>query len=71
MVVMNTQLSTGLPGLDRAIKGIIPGDNVVWRVNMIDDYLAFVKPYCKSARIQQKKLAYFRFAKHKPPLTGH
>ncbi|HOE12946.1 MAG TPA: PEP/pyruvate-binding domain-containing protein [bacterium] len=70
MVMMNAQLSTGLPGLDRVIRGIIPGDNVVWRVDSIDDYLAFVKPYCSSAIRLERKLVYFRFAKHDPLLTG-
>lgn len=70
MVIINAQLSTGLPGFDRVIKGIIPGDNVVWQVDSIEDYLAFVQPYCESAHKLERKLVYFRFAKHQPLLTA-
>ena len=30
-------LSTGLPGLDRMIRGVLPGDNIVWQVDAIED----------------------------------
>ncbi len=64
MMTNDIQLSTGLPGLDRVLKGFIPGDNIVWQVSAVEDYLAFVKPFCISARKQEKRLVYFRFAKH-------
>ena len=35
-----TALTTGLPGLDQVLKGILPGDNIVWQVDTIGDYLA-------------------------------
>jgi hypothetical protein len=31
-------LSTGLPGLDRVFTGILPGDNIVWQVDVVEDY---------------------------------
>jgi hypothetical protein len=66
MVTPDT-LTTGLPGLDRVLKGVIAGDNIVWRVDDIDEYLAFVRPYCAAALAQGRRLLYFRFADH-PPL---
>ena len=44
------QLSTGLKGFDAVVNGIIAGDNIVWQVDSIDDYLPFVRPYCKFAK---------------------
>ncbi len=55
---------TGLPGLDQALKGVRLGDNVVFQVNTIDDYIRFVHPFCRKAYEQKRKLIYFRFADH-------
>jgi hypothetical protein len=69
MTIANPQFSLGLPGLDRMIRGVIPGDNLVWEVDSVEDYVPFVKPYCQSALARGQKLIYFRFASH-PPLVG-
>ncbi|MCP4258790.1 MAG: pyruvate, phosphate dikinase [Planctomycetes bacterium] len=60
-----TQPSTGLPALDKILHGIRPGDNIVWQVDSIDDYLPFVKPFVAGAQNEGRKIVYFRFAKHK------
>ncbi len=57
-------MTTGLPGLDKVLKGLLPGDNVVWQVDSIEDYQAIVAPYCRAAIVNGKKLVYFRFARH-------
>lgn len=62
----NAHLSSGLPGLDRVFQGLRAGDNVVWQVDSVKDYLPFVKPYYANAIAQGKRLIYFRFAKHEP-----
>lgn len=62
----DAQLSTGLPGLDRVLRGLIPGDNIVWQVDSIRDYAPFVKPYYEFARSKGRKLVYFRFGDHEP-----
>lgn len=59
-------LTTGLPGLDRVLKGLIAGDNIVWRMDYIEDYAAVALPYCVAARDSGRKLVYFRFADHEP-----
>lgn len=62
-------LSTGLSELDRLLRGLIPGDNVVWRGEFIEDYLAFVRPYCEHALHSGRTLVYLRFAHHPPLLS--
>jgi hypothetical protein len=59
-----SRCSTGLPALDRVLGGLIPGDNVVWQVGSIEDYLPFVRPYCETALRQGRKLIYFHFERH-------
>ncbi len=61
-----TTLSTGLPGLDQVLKGILPGDNIVWQVDAIGDYLAVVEPFCRAGVQAGRKVIYFRFASHAP-----
>jgi len=62
----DTQLTTGIRGLDRVLKGLIPGDNIVWQVDSVEDYRPFLQPYCESALATGRRLVYFRFAKHEP-----
>lgn len=59
-------LSTGVDGLDCVLKGLIAGDNIVWRMDAIEDYLAVVRPFCVAAQQHGRKLIYFRFACHAP-----
>jgi hypothetical protein len=58
--------STGIDGLDVVLTGLEKGDNVVWQVDSIDDFAAFVDPYVKRAQQQGRKLIYLRFADHRP-----
>lgn len=58
------QFSTGLPALDKILHGIRPGDNVVWQVDSINDYIPFIEPLVKNALNKGEKVIYFRFAKH-------
>lgn len=57
-------LSTGIKGLDTVLKGIRPGDNIVWQVESARDYIPFVHPFCRRAFEEKRKLIYFRFADH-------
>ncbi|TFH14583.1 MAG: pyruvate, phosphate dikinase [Lentisphaerales bacterium] len=63
-------LTTGLTGLDEVLKGLLAGDNIVWQVDDIDDYLALVRPYCEAAKSNGKRIVYFRFASHEPLMSG-
>ncbi|MGD9128714.1 MAG: PEP/pyruvate-binding domain-containing protein [Planctomycetia bacterium] len=60
-------LTTGLPGLDRALRGLLPGDNIVWRFDSTDAYAPFVRPFSEIAGERGRRLTYFRFGNH-PPL---
>ena len=62
-------IGTGLPELDRLLRGLIPGDNVVWRVNDIEDYAAFVQPYVEQGLASGNQVIYFRFSSHEPLLA--
>ena len=66
MAQVDAQLSTGLTGLDKLLRGLIPGDNIVWQIDTINDFIPFAKPYCRNALDKGKRLIYFRFARHQP-----
>ena len=67
-MVNEAQLSTGIPGLDRLLRGLIAGDNLVWQVDRLEDFAPFVPPLCRHAIAHGKTIVYFRFADH-PPLV--
>jgi len=56
--------NTGLPGLDEILEGVRLGDNVVFQVDTVEDYVRFVHPFCRGAQQAKKDLIYFRFAQH-------
>jgi hypothetical protein len=73
MAAIDAQVSTGLTGLDRVFRGIMAGDNIVWQVDSIGDYVPLVEPFVRCAREKGRKLVYFRFARHHaliPDLPG-
>src|SRR5512142_1862460 len=61
-----TPPSTGLSSLDGVLRGLRPGDNVVWQVESVDDYASLVHPFVEAALADGRKLVYFRFARHAP-----
>lgn len=61
-------MSTGLAGLDGVLLNLRGGDNVVWEVDNVRDYVPFLEPYVKEARRLGRRLIYFRFARHEPLL---
>lgn len=67
-MAMDVQLSTGIPGLDRLLRGLIAGDNLVWQVDSVADFAPFVPPFCRHALARGRRIVYFRFADH-PPLV--
>jgi pyruvate,water dikinase len=58
--------STGVAALDRVVEGLRPGDNVVWQVDSVEDYVPFVEPFVARALADGRRLVYFRFARHAP-----
>ncbi|MDD5432538.1 MAG: PEP/pyruvate-binding domain-containing protein [Candidatus Omnitrophica bacterium] len=58
-------ISTGIKGLDNVITGLRLGDNVVWQIDDMNDYIDLVKPFVRQALKEKKKVIYMRFATHK------
>ena len=64
MVKSNPRLSTGIAGLDEILQMILPGDNLVWQINSMEEYRPFARAFADEAVRQGKRLVYFRFARH-------
>ena len=65
------KVSTGLKGLDEIIDNLRIGDNVVWRVDDIEEYAFFVQSYVSRALKDNRRVVYMRFAQHKPLVKQH
>ncbi|MCL2186749.1 MAG: PEP/pyruvate-binding domain-containing protein [Treponema sp.] len=65
-MTIDKRVSTGLSGLDQVIDQLRLGDNVVWQVQSIDDYLKVVRPYIDQSKRDGRRLVYFRFGNHPP-----
>jgi pyruvate, water dikinase len=59
--------STGMPGLDSVLGGLLPGDNIVWQVAAVAHYKTLVTPFVETSAQQERELIYFRFGEN-PPL---
>ncbi len=60
--------TTGLSGLDTVLRGVQRGDNIVWQIQSLDEYCSLVTRYAEAAKVQKRRLIYFRFAEHWPLL---
>ena len=56
--------TTGLPELDRALTGLLAGDNIVWNLETPDPYPLLARPFAEAARRDGRDLLYFRFGAH-------
>lgn len=65
----NQRASSGNTGLDSVLDGLRDGDNVVWQISRIEEYVPFIAPFCSEAKKRGLPLVYFRFARHNPLLT--
>jgi pyruvate, water dikinase len=63
-------LTSGISGLDKVLRGILSGDNIVWQVDSTEEYQELVTPYGRAAVRNGRKLVYFRFAHHRALLTA-
>ncbi|MDT8440634.1 MAG: PEP/pyruvate-binding domain-containing protein [Desulfuromonadales bacterium] len=64
------RVSTGFSGLDEIVDDLRIGDNVVWKVDAVDDYRYFVHPFVDRALAAGRTVVYFRFGQHPPLLTA-
>ena len=61
-------IRSGVPALDNVLQGIRLGDNVVWQINELEDYISFARPFAKQTIADKYPLFYLRFASHPPIL---
>ncbi|MCK5128443.1 MAG: hypothetical protein KAQ68_01215 [Clostridiales bacterium] len=59
-----TQASTGHNGLDLILDQLRFGDNVVWQIDNIKDYMQHTNLFVKKSLEETKKVIYMRFADH-------
>ena len=55
-------VSSGIAALDTIIEGLRLGDNVVWQVDRLDNYLRVVQPFVSRAVSEARTVVYVRFA---------
>jgi len=63
--------STGIKGLDTVLDDLRWGDNVVWQVENIQEYINIVGPFVEQALQNQQRIVYMRFGQHPPILKPH
>lgn len=63
-MAIGNKVSTGITGLDQVVNMLRLGDNVVWQVQSIEDYLKVVRPYVEQAKADGRRLVYLRFGSH-------
>jgi pyruvate,water dikinase len=59
-------IRSGIERLDEIIQGFRLGDNVVWKVESLQDYVAFAEPFVEQAIEDGRRCVYMRFAPHEP-----
>ena len=62
------ELSTGITELDDLLQGLIPGDNIVWQIDDLQDYSFFAEKFAREAVAAKLECIYFRFGSHPPIL---
>ena len=60
------RIKSGILQLDETLDNIRLGDNVVWQVSNLDEFLYFVKPFVKQALEDNRNLIYINFGQHEP-----
>ncbi|PKM49616.1 MAG: hypothetical protein CVV02_15385 [Firmicutes bacterium HGW-Firmicutes-7] len=60
------QINSGMPALDEIINHIWLGDNVVWKVDTLEDYIQYARAFASTAKKEGRKILYIRFASHVP-----
>ncbi len=61
-------VSSGIEAFDEVVHGLRLGDNVVWQVEDLHDYVGFAEPFLAHAVAEQRRCVYMRFAPHAPVL---
>jgi hypothetical protein len=67
-------IGSGIPALDNILQGLRLGDNVVWQVDGLDNYLKVALPFVRQALQDRRTVIYVRFIPHfsiLEPLSGY
>ncbi len=73
MNLKSNVIRSGISTLDEVLQGIRLGDNVVWQIEELDDYIFFARPFAAKAIEDGFHCVYLRFASHVPilePMPG-
>jgi hypothetical protein len=68
--MMKEAVHSGIQALDDVLQGIRLGDNVVWQVDNLEDYIYFAEPFVDQAITESRDCVYLRFAPHPPVLRA-
>jgi pyruvate, water dikinase len=60
---------SGIEALDEVLKGLRMGDNIVWQVDNLKDYVYFVEPFVDQVLHRGGNCVYLRFAPHPPVIS--
>lgn len=66
--VSSGKVSSGLAPLDELLQGLRAGDNVVWQVDQLEEYVYFAESFAEQAVRDGFDCVYLRFAPHSPVL---
>ena len=55
--------STGLKGLDEVLNHLRKGDNVVWQVDSVNDFLHFVRPFVSQSQAGWSSVSVFEICR--------
>ena len=61
---------TGHSGLDLILDHLRLGDNVIWQVDSIDDYMDYARMFAQKSVEEGRKVIYIRFSNHPNLLEG-
>ncbi len=67
-------IGSGIPALDKILDGLRLGDNVVWQVDGLDNYLKVAHPFVRQALQDRRRVIYVRFSLDSnilKPLSGY
>jgi hypothetical protein len=65
-----SDVTTGITALDELLRGIEPGDNIVWQVECTEDYHFFARAFAEQAIAHGRRTVYIRFGRHEPLLVA-
>jgi hypothetical protein len=62
----DSRVRSGVAAFDEVVQGLRLGDNVVWQVDGLEDYVRFARPFAAQAMADGRTVVCLRFAPHPP-----